>query len=134
MCNGVSKQMGIEMGETRIGVCYSSLSSESRHDVVDRPQRHRTMAISEKDRSGFPTADENEKIAEILVIDDGNDPCFAAFALAEVIRLRFASKSRTSRLMSSLRRTPSHQSVLIRHRSRKLLALRSNFRTSDGLR
>jgi hypothetical protein len=92
------------------------------------------MAISEKDRSGFPTADENEKIAEILVIDDGNDPCFAAFALAEVIRLRFGSKSRTSRLMSSLRRTPSHQSVLIRHRSRKLLALRSNFRTSDGLR
>ena len=59
------------------------VSTESRHDPVDRPQRHRTMAIAEKDRSRFPTADEHEKITEILVINDRNDPCFAAFALVD---------------------------------------------------
>ncbi len=71
------------MDEPRIGIHDSGLSTESRHDPVDRPQRHRTMAIAEKDRSRFPTADEHEKITEILVINDRNDPCFAAFALVD---------------------------------------------------
>ena len=75
--------MGIEMDEPRIGIPDSGLSTKSRHDPVDRPQRHRTMAIAEKDRSRFPTADEHEKITEILVINDRNDPCFAAFALVD---------------------------------------------------
>jgi hypothetical protein len=81
--NGVAKQMGIEVGEARIGIHYSGLGTEIRHDAVDRPQRHRTMAIAEKDRPRFSTADEDEQITEILVIDDGNDPCFTAFALVD---------------------------------------------------
>jgi hypothetical protein len=75
--------MGIEMGEARIGVRYSGVNSESRRDPVDRRQRHRTIVIAEKDRPRFPTVDEDEQITEILVINDGNDPCFAAFALVE---------------------------------------------------
>jgi hypothetical protein len=71
------------MGETRISVSYSSLRPEICHGAVDRPQRYRTMAIAEKDRPSFPTADEHEKIAEILVTDDGNNPCLAAFALVD---------------------------------------------------
>ena len=64
----MAKQMGIEMGEARVGIRHSSLRTESRHDAVDRPERHRTLAIAEKDRPAFPTADEDEKITEILVI------------------------------------------------------------------
>ena len=71
------------MGEARIGIRYSGLNTKSRHDSVDRPQRHRTIAIAEKDRPSFSAADEDEKITEILVIDDGYDPRFAAFAFAD---------------------------------------------------
>src|SRR5262245_65798743 len=73
-CNGVPKQMGIKMGEARIGIRYSGLNTKSRHDSVDRPQRHRTIAIAEKERPSFSAADEDEKITEILVIDEGYDP------------------------------------------------------------
>ncbi len=71
------------MCESRIGICDPGVSTESRHDQVDRPQRHRTMAIAEKDRPRFPTADEHEQITEICIMNDGNDPCFAAFALVD---------------------------------------------------
>ena len=71
------------MREPRIGIRDSGLSTKIGHDSVDRPQRHRTIAIAEKDRPRFPIADENEKITEILVINDRNDPCFAAFALVD---------------------------------------------------
>ncbi len=30
-----------------------------------------------------PAADENEQITEIFIMNDGNDPCFAAFALVD---------------------------------------------------
>ncbi len=41
------------------------------------------MAIAEKDRPAFPTTHEKEKITEILVIDDRDDPCFAAFTFVD---------------------------------------------------
>jgi hypothetical protein len=81
--NGVSKEMGVQMGEARIGVGYAGLYAERRHNAVDRPQRHRPVAIAEKDGPRFSTANEHEQITEILVINDGNDPCFSAFALAD---------------------------------------------------
>ena len=71
------------MGEPRIRVHDSGLGTDSRHDPVNRPQRHRTLAIAQKDRSAFPTADEEDQITEILVIDDRNDPGFAAFTFMD---------------------------------------------------
>ena len=41
------------------------------------------MAIAQKDRPRFSTTDEHEQVTEILIINDGNDPCFAAFALVD---------------------------------------------------
>ncbi len=41
------------------------------------------MVLVEKDWSHFSTAEENEKVAEIVVINDGNDTRFAAFALVD---------------------------------------------------
>ena len=82
-CNGVPKQVRIEMREPGIGIHDSGLVTEVRHDSVHRSQGHRTIAIAEKDRSGFTTADEQEKITEIFIVNDGNHPCFAAFALAD---------------------------------------------------
>ncbi len=70
------------MGEARIGVDYSGLYTENCYDVVDRPRRHHPVTIAEKDRPGFPAANENEQITEVFVVDKRNDPCFAAFALA----------------------------------------------------
>src|SRR5712692_1304852 len=82
-CNGVSKEMGVQMAEARIGVRYSGLRTESRHDVVDRPWSHHAVAIAEKDRPGFPTADEDKQITEVFVVDDGNDTSFATFAFMD---------------------------------------------------
>ena len=70
------------MGEARIGVDYSGLRTESCYDVVDRPRRHHPVTIAEKDRPGFPTANEDEQITEVFVVDERNDPCFAPFPLA----------------------------------------------------
>jgi len=41
------------------------------------------MAIAEKNRPSLSTANEHEQVTEIFVINDGNDPCFAAFALVD---------------------------------------------------
>src|SRR4030095_8849567 len=82
-CNGVSTQVRIEMCEPALGIHNSGLVTKFRHDAVHRPQRHRTIAIAEEDRSGFSTADEEEQITEILIINDGNHPCFATLALAD---------------------------------------------------
>ena len=82
-CNGVPKQVRIEMREPGIGIHDSGLVPEVPHDSVHRSQGHRTIAIAEKDRSGFPTADEQEQITEIFVVNDGNHPCFATLALAD---------------------------------------------------
>ena len=65
----MSKQMRIEVGETRVGIHDSGLNTKRRHDAVDRPQRHRTIAIAQKDRPGLSTANENEKVTEIFVIN-----------------------------------------------------------------
>lgn len=71
------------MGQPRIGIHDAGLSTESRHNPVDRPQRHRMMAIAQKHWPRFPTADEHEQVAEVVVIDDRNDPGFAAFTLMD---------------------------------------------------
>jgi len=36
-----------------------------------------------KDRPRFSTTDEHEQVTEILIINDGNDPGFAAFAFVD---------------------------------------------------
>src|ERR1043166_3893466 len=71
------------MSEPGIWIHNSGLVTKVRHHSVHRPQSNRTIAIAEEDRSGFPTADEEEQITEILIIDDGNHPCFATLALAD---------------------------------------------------
>jgi hypothetical protein len=80
----VPKQVRIAMREPGIGMLHDAgLVTEVRHDAGHRSQGHRTMAIAEKDRSGFPTADEQEQSTEIFVVHDGNHPCCAAFALVD---------------------------------------------------
>ena len=79
--NGVPKQVRIEMREPGIGIRDSGLVTEVRHDSVHRSQGHRTIAIAEEDRSGFTTANEQEQITEIFVVNDGNHPYFATLAL-----------------------------------------------------
>jgi hypothetical protein len=41
------------------------------------------VGILRKIWPGFPIADENHQIAEVFVVDDWNDPDFAAFALLD---------------------------------------------------
>ena len=72
--------MGIEIAKTRIRIRHPSLSPKIGHDMVNRPGRHRAIAITEKDRPGFSTANEDEQVTEIVIVDDRNDACFAAFA------------------------------------------------------
>ena len=81
--NGVPKQVRIEMRKPGIGIRDSGLVTEVRYDAVHRSQGHRTIAIAEEDRSGFTTADEQEQITEIFVVNDGNHPYFATLALAD---------------------------------------------------
>jgi hypothetical protein len=46
----------------------------------DRPRGHLPVPVTQKNRCGFPIADENDQVAEVFVVDDRNDPGFAAFA------------------------------------------------------
>ena len=71
------------MGEAGIGVGHSGFNAKYLDNVVDRPRGHLPVTVTQKKRAGFPIADENQQIAEVFVVDDRNDPGFAAFALLD---------------------------------------------------
>ena len=71
----------IEMPEAGIGISHAGFRTQRGHNVVDQPRGHGTGAVTEKDGSSFPAADEEEHVTEVFVIEDGNDPRFPAFPL-----------------------------------------------------
>src|SRR6266567_7586225 len=81
--NRVTKEMRIQMGEAGIGIGHSGFRAEGGNNVVDQSWSHDTVAIAEKDWSGFPAADEDQHVAKVLVVDERDDPGFPAFPLAD---------------------------------------------------
>ena len=81
--NRVTKEMRIQMGEAGIGIGYSGFRAEGGDNVVDQSWSHDAVAIAEKDGPGFPAADEDQHVAEILVVDERDDPGFPAFPFAD---------------------------------------------------
>jgi hypothetical protein len=81
--NRVTKEMRIQMGEARIGIGHASFRAEGGDNVVGQSWSHDTVAIAEKDWSGFPAADEDQHVAEVLVVDERDDTGFATFPLAD---------------------------------------------------
>ncbi len=81
--DGMAKEMRIQMGETRIGIGHPGFDAKSRHNVVDRSRRHHPVAVTQKDRASFPTANEEQQVAEVFVVNEGDDAGFPAFALTD---------------------------------------------------
>jgi hypothetical protein len=81
--DGVAKEMRIEMGEAGIGIGHPSFDAKRRHNVVDQARCHHPVAVTQKDRAGFPTADEHEQVTEVFVVNDRDDPSFITFTLLD---------------------------------------------------
>ena len=81
--DGVAKEMRIQMGKAGIGISHPGFDAKRRHNVVDQSRCHHPVAVAQKDRAGFPTANEHEQVAEVFVVNERDDPGFAAFALPD---------------------------------------------------
>ena len=58
--DGMTKEVGIEMREAGIGIGYPGFDANRLDNVVDRPRGHLPVPVTQKDRPGFPIADEND--------------------------------------------------------------------------
>ena len=64
-----------------MGIGCSGFDANRLDDVVNRSRGHLSVPVTQKNRAGFAMADENDQVAEVFVVNDRNDPGFAAFTL-----------------------------------------------------
>lgn len=69
------------MGKAGIRIGYPGFCANRLDNVINRPRDHLPVSVTQKNRASFPIADENDEVAEVFVVNNRNDPGFAAFAL-----------------------------------------------------